>query len=445
VKEEDVPWDPDAERAVLGAIQVAEGAMIQARRILDVPDFFPDHHQKIFAAAIALQSGAGRIDPVLLKGALEDRGELQAVGGPAYVGALADRAVSANVDHYAARVREKAVRRRLQDRAFLLTKECGNGNDTAQLVEVAGALYREALAADPAARGRVCSTADALDEYAADVAKGPGRKVATGIKPLDEATDRIAAGEVCTFIKRPQVGGSAMASQVLVNAAIEGVPGVFFSLEMPRPQAIERMLMQRLGLSRHEIERHAAAGWRTFTETQRAAKDALARAVVVVDRGKSGIADLDTSMIEGAAVLGRQPRLAAIDYLGLMGSGAKNLTLYQRISEAAVDVKSFAKRHGLAVMLVCQAGRDIDRKRSEGAADLGLDAARDSGQVEEACDFLVSLSRPELESDLTPAARAEVKGDLWVSVVKNRRGPLSRFRLHLDSNTLRIREWGADA
>ena len=146
-------------------------------------------------------------------------------------------------------------------------------------------------------------------------------------------------------------------------------------------------------------------------------------------------------MLEAAATLHRPPRLVAIDYLGLLGSGAKNLSLYQRISEAAVDVNAFAKRHGVAVLLVSQAGRDTDRRRTEGAESLGLDAARDSGQVEETADFLVALWRPELDSALSPIERREVKGQMWTAVLKNRRGPLPRFRMHFDSDTLRVTDW----
>jgi replicative DNA helicase len=87
-------------------------------------------------------------DSVLLKGELSDRGELEAVGGPAYLSSLCDGVpLSASVDHYAARVREKAWKRRLQEQAHLLTKACANGHDLPELVEAGGALYRAALQA----------------------------------------------------------------------------------------------------------------------------------------------------------------------------------------------------------------------------------------------------------------------------------------------------------
>lgn len=442
ITEADVPRDLDAERAVLGAILVADGALARARRTLNTDDFFPDHHQRIFAAAIALQGSGKMIDPVLLKGELSDRGELEIVGGPAYIASLVDGLPqSANVDFYAERVKEKSDRRAMQQRGLLFTKACGNGHDLAELIEASGALHRAALAADPAAVRRVRPTSEVAAEYSASVARGKARKLWTGIGPIDTATAGLNPGEVLTGVARPQVGKSALASQIVINASLAGEPCLFVSLEMPREQAFERLVMQRLGVSRSRVEEMAAGNWAGLRPEQRTGLDALSRDVVIVDVGKSSVADLDGAMVEATAILKRAPRLVAVDYLGLLGSGAKNRPLYERVSEAAVDVKSFAKRHQAAVILLSQAGREQDRKRSEGAAELGLDAGRDSGQTEEACDFLLTLWRPELDTGLKPEDRREVSGQLFMSVCKNRRGPRLTCQLLFDRETLRICDW----
>jgi replicative DNA helicase len=436
--------DLDAERATLNAILIDPGA--GARADLTPEDFADAAHGKIFAAMQRLRARGVPADPVVVRAELEAAGDLDAAGGPAYVAGLMDGgAVAAHVEHYVGIVRNFSQKRRGWKDGMTYIAACSNGHTPAQRTEAASTLYLAALDNDREAKRRVCSTADAFDDYAAEVGKGPGRKIMTGLASLDALCEGFNPGEVITVIKRPQVGGSALASQLLVNASHDGIASVFFSLEMPRAQAVERLLMQRLGITRHEVERHAKAGWRTLSEAERAAMDALSRAVVVVDRGKSGIADLDASMIEATAILGRKPRLVGVDYLGLMGSGARNLKLYERVSEAAIDVKSFAKRHDVAVVLISQAGRDPDPAKSEGAAELGLDAARDSGQIEEAADFVLTAWREELRSTLKPEQRAEVRGDLSASLVKNRRGPLGRFRLHLDTTTLRIRPWGEEA
>ncbi|HYS05863.1 MAG TPA: DnaB-like helicase C-terminal domain-containing protein [Candidatus Dormibacteraeota bacterium] len=440
--EERVPHSREAEASVLGGILAGlnpVSVLAGARQLLSADDFFIPNHRLIWEAMVAVSNVSREIDLVMLKERLAGAGQLETVGGPAFIASLVDGVPkSSNVQHYARIVKDKAVRRGIMEGALCLAGACTNGHETSALLEAGSDLYRQTIAVDPEARKGCASTHELMSDYSANVTRGRGQKVWTRIRPLDEATDGMRPGEVLTIVKRPQVGGSAIASQILHNAAIEGEPCVFFSLEMPRTQAFERLVQQRLGLSRALVERLGAAGWSALTASQRAALNGMAVNIIVVDRGKSGISELDSSMLQASAKLERPPRLVAIDYLGLLSSGAKNLPLYQRVSEAAVDVKSFAKRHECAVVLISQAGRDQDQEKSEGAKELGLDAARDSGQVEEAADFMLTLWRPELSSTTGPLEKHRSRGQLWGRLVKNRRGPLPSFCMHLDVETLRI-------
>jgi replicative DNA helicase len=441
------PHNLEAERATLGAILLGEQTALHlARQRLEGSDFFSEYHRRIWMAIVALSSSSRGIDLVTLKEQLEGRGELELAGGPAYLSSLVDGVPkSANIEHYARIVKEKSVRRALQARAVMMAGACANGHQLHELQEEAAELYRASMASDPEIRRRCAPTSVLMQDYAASVARGPGRRLRTGFDRIDKAIGGgVAEGEVLTVVKRPQVGGSLFGSQVIVSASHQGEASVFFTLEMPREQAFERAVGQRLGLTRIELEHLAGDGWRGLSELQRQQLEAFGRNVAFVDRAKSGIADLDASMLEATATLGRAQRLVVIDYLGLLSSGAKNLPLYQRVSEAAVDVKAFAKRHRVAVVLIAQAGRDPDLARSEGAARLGLDAARDSGQIEEAADFVVTLWRPELFSQMGPPERREVKGQLHGALVKNRRGPLVDFRLLLDERTLQLRPWNRE-
>jgi len=442
ITDDDVPRAPEAERSVLGAMQLDPRGIERAAAILGPDDFHGPAHVAIFGAALRLRKRGSAVDTVTLAHELEAAGELVSVGGPAYIAGLLDGVPhSANVEHYARIVRDKAIRRGIMGRALELAGSCRNGHTTAEITEAGAALFRDSLAADPAAVRRVRPTSEVAADYSASVARGKAHRLWTGLGPLDTATQGIAPGEVLTAVARPQVGKSALASQVIVNISAMGEPSLFVSLEMPREQAFERLVMQRLGVSRLRVEELSRDGWAGLRPDERAAFDALAGSVVVVDIGKTAVAELDGAVTEASAILGRPPRLIVVDYLGLLGSGSKNLALYQRISEAAVEVKSFAKRHAAAVVLLSQAGRDVDRARSAGAAELALDAARDSGQVEEAADFVLTLWRPELDPDLDPEERREVAGQLMGALVKNRRGPRPLFRLTLDVQTLRINDW----
>src|SRR5688572_19162953 len=114
VAERTLPHNLDAERSVLGAILVDNEAFNTAAQIIDPNDFFRDAHRRIFERMIQLNERRDAIDFVTLKEELGRAGDLDAVGGPAYVASLADGVPRAtNVEYYARIVKEKATLRNL--------------------------------------------------------------------------------------------------------------------------------------------------------------------------------------------------------------------------------------------------------------------------------------------------------------------------------------------
>jgi hypothetical protein len=118
-----LPHSIDAERAVLGAALVDPRALRAAREHLSPRSFYRDAHERIFAADLRLADRGVPLDIVTLKDELERSGDLERAGGPAYIGSLVDGApVSANVEHYARIVAEKAHDRATINAADALTR-----------------------------------------------------------------------------------------------------------------------------------------------------------------------------------------------------------------------------------------------------------------------------------------------------------------------------------
>ena len=93
--ESEIPQDLDMERRVLGRMIVAPATDIPAARaILRAEDFFSLTHGLIFAALLELYDAAGAesIDAGSLAAALRQKGMLDELGGPAYIGTLIDAA-----------------------------------------------------------------------------------------------------------------------------------------------------------------------------------------------------------------------------------------------------------------------------------------------------------------------------------------------------------------
>jgi replicative DNA helicase len=97
-----LPHNLEAERSVLGAILVHNDAFNLAALVIYSNDFYRDAHRRIFYKLVALNERHDAIDFITLKEELAKSGQLDEVGGPAYVASLADGVPRAtNVEYYA--------------------------------------------------------------------------------------------------------------------------------------------------------------------------------------------------------------------------------------------------------------------------------------------------------------------------------------------------------
>src|SRR4029078_3053742 len=103
------PQNLEAEESVLGAMLLSPGAIGAVSEVLDASDFYRESHAKIYRAALALYAKGEPVDAITLVDALEERGDLEDVGGRVRVHELAALVpASGNAGHYARIVREMA-------------------------------------------------------------------------------------------------------------------------------------------------------------------------------------------------------------------------------------------------------------------------------------------------------------------------------------------------
>src|SRR4026208_480367 len=135
VAERTLPHNLEAERSVLGAILLHNDAFNLAAEVIDSHDFFRDAHRRIFDKMVALSERGDAIDLVTLKEELGRSGDLDDVGGPAYIAALVDGVPrSTNVEHYARIVKEKATLRNLIHSANRILADAYQAEEDADLI-----------------------------------------------------------------------------------------------------------------------------------------------------------------------------------------------------------------------------------------------------------------------------------------------------------------------
>ena len=97
MSERTLPHNLESERAILGAALLHPDGLATALSVIRPEDFFRTAHRRIFDA----MQGLRIVDLVTLKDALGKAGQLDDIGGPAYLASLVDGVPrSTNVEHY---------------------------------------------------------------------------------------------------------------------------------------------------------------------------------------------------------------------------------------------------------------------------------------------------------------------------------------------------------
>ena len=108
------PHSIEAEQSLLGGLMLANDAWDRVMELVTAEDFYRHEHRLIFEAMTALAAESHPFDVITLSEHLNGIGELDSVGGLAYLGELAGNTPSAaNVQSYALIVRERSTMRQL--------------------------------------------------------------------------------------------------------------------------------------------------------------------------------------------------------------------------------------------------------------------------------------------------------------------------------------------
>ena len=260
-------------------------------------------------------------------------------------------------------------------------------------------------------------------------------RISLGYPELDAILRSIAPGEVLTILARPAVGKTAFALNLMEwMSASERLPTLFFSLEQQGVEVFERMASMLTGWTGREIEAKARGQDPHLTARLLDVCERWFHVVVVEKPCTLEQIDHLLEQAQNANLWAGPLRLVVVDYLGLIGQ-TRPASTYDHTSRVARELKNFAKRHRVALVVACQ----VDREGDSGGKDITLRMARDSGVIEEAADYLLGLWRPELAECIRREERLAVQGQLKVRVLKNRSGPTPKtITLQFDPDSLRI-------
>jgi replicative DNA helicase len=420
------PQNLEAEESVLGAMLLSPNAVGTVSEILDASHFYRESHAKLYRAALGLWTKGEPVDAIMLANELEERGQLEEIGGQARVAELAALVPStSNVEHYARIVKESAMLRGLVrvgqeitrlgyerqgevtdlvDRAEQMVFELGLERETSDFSHI-DQLLKESFE-------RITH----LYEAGADITGVP-----SGFRELDLLTSGFQPGNLVILAARPSMGKSALGLCIAANLAVRHeTPVALFTLEMSKSEVTQRMMCSEAKVESQRLRtgRLAPDDWPRLT----AACDRLMKAPIYVDdAGSTTIMEVRS---KARRLKSKEPKLGLIivDYLQLMTSGATAENRVQEVSQISRALKVLARDLDVPILAMSQLSRAVEQRHDKRPI---LSDLRESGSLEQDSDLVFFVYRDEYYL----GEESDQQGLAEVILAKHRNGPTGLVKL----------------
>ncbi|HPN72437.1 MAG TPA: replicative DNA helicase [Candidatus Omnitrophota bacterium] len=419
------PQNLEAETAVLGSMLLDREAIASALDHLDESSFYTEGNGKIFQAMLALYDQGKAVDIVTLTEELKKRGKLDEVGGASRVMEIASAVpTSANIEHYARIVKEKALLRTLINTATKIASESYDTSaDVDELLDRAEKLIFNITSGHKSGE-RVFEMKDVVKESIETIDRLYQRKenvtgIPTGFHDMDIKTAGLQKSDLIVLAGRPSMGKSALAISMMEYASVvKKVPCAYFSLEMSKEQLAQRMLCSIAGVDAHKVR----TGFFSQTDWPKliTAAGKLWESPIYID-DTPGISALELRAKARRLKSKHDIQLIIIDYLQLMRGAAKTENRQQEISEMSRSMKALARELDVPVIAISQLSRAVEQRSDHRPV---LSDLRESGAIEQDADVVMLIMREEY---YTPTE--ENKGIAEVNIAKQRHGPIGVVKL----------------
>jgi len=423
------PQSIQAEQSVLGGLMLDNQTWDSVADKVIAEDFYRKDHRLIFTTIEQLAEKQDPFDVITLSESLDGIGELQNVGGLAYLGTLAkDTPSAANIVAYANIVRDRSVLRQLIHIGTEISDSAFNteGRDTSELLEqaerdvfkIAEQRQRGQEGGFKSIKNLLATAVDKIETLYEQEGSITGES--TGFNDLDDLTSGLQPADLIIVAGRPSMGKTTIAMNMAENVAISsGKPVAVFSMEMPGDSLAMRMMssLGRIDQNKVRTGKLDDDEWPRLTS----AINMLAETKLFID---------DTPALTPTEVRARSRRLVrehgplgliVLDYLQLMQSPSSGESRVQQISDISRGLKALAKELKVPVVALSQLNRNLEQRPNKRPVMSDL---RESGAIEQDADLIVFVYRDEVYNEDSPD-----KGTAEIIIGKQRNGPLGTVRL----------------
>ena len=425
------PQDIETEKALLGTLMINQGAMYETADVVHMDSFYAAKHRVIFDAMLSLHAKGEPIDVVTVASKLDERKQLQDVGGRAYLSELAGTSASpGSAAHYAEVVQTKYMHRALIDAAskigelgFAEDREIEQVLDEAQqaVFAISNSSSMRNFTAIKEELTEAWERLESLQKHT-----GAMRGVPTGFPALDTMLSGLQKSDLVILAARPSIGKTTLALDIARQTAIKHqTPVGFFSLEMSSQQLVDRMLAAQSGVNSWRLRTGKISKDDEFDRLQEGMA-ALSDAPIYID-DKSSNTVLAMRSTARRMKMEKGLGLIVVDYLQLIipATSGANVSTVQQVTEISRALKGMARELEVPVLALSQLSRAVEQRGGRPR----LSDLRDSGSIEQDADVVMFIHREDMVGSRTGTERNNVAEIL---IEKHRNGPVGKVDLLFD-------------
>ena len=431
------PHSLEVERSTLGSLLIDKDAISRVSDFLGAEDFYHESHGRIYQAIFDLYDKRSPIDLLTVTNLLEERKQLEQVGGASYLAALLNEVPTAShVFQYAMIVKHKATLRRMIRAGDTIS---GLGyNQTDPIEELLEQAEKSIFGVSQTflkdrfvhIKEILNATYDKITELHDPNTKDKYRGIPTGFRDLDNLLSGLQPSDLVILASRPSMGKTSLALNIAQNIAKKGYAVGIISLEMSKEQLVERMFCSLL-----EVD-----SWKL--RTGKLTEDDFMRIGGIMDQLYSMKIFIDDSVGNSIAELRAKARrlqmehglhFLIIDYLQLMTTSSRSINQtnrVQEISEISRSLKGLARELKIPILALSQLSRAVELRPSKIPQ---LSDLRESGAIEQDADVVMMMYREDYYED-----DSERKGITDIFIRKHRNGPTGRIEIAFKMEQMRF-------
>ncbi|MCR5792205.1 MAG: replicative DNA helicase [Lachnospiraceae bacterium] len=420
-----MPNNTEAEKSVIGSMLIDKDAVVTVSEILDKEDFYQTSYGVLYDVMVALYKEGKPADIVTVQEKLKESSVMPELSSIDFIKDIINAVpTSANVEHYARIVKDKAILRNLIKVSEKISKDCYEGSDSMEAImesaekEIFSAVQQNKLSDYVPIREVVLEALEQIE--LASRTKGRVTGIESGFYDLDNKLTGFHPSELILVAARPAMGKTAFVLNIAEHVAVKNhITTAIFSLEMSKVQLVNRMLAIDSKVDSQAIRSGNLEDdqWEKLIDSVSTIGDSK---LIIDDTPGITINELRTKCRKYKIEHGLQ--LVIIDYLQLMSGGSKRSeSRQQEVSEISRSLKALAREIDAPIIALSQLSRAVEGRPDKRPM---LSDLRESGAIEQDADVVMFIYRDDYYNPDT-----EEKGVAEIIVGKQRSGPTGTVKL----------------